>query len=427
MPAFGHVCRLLLLGAYSAGADLGLRTTEQGLEAVHVHPRPEKILEPFYMRSWRGDTYSAHYEFSGRQEDAENLIRTIAPDHVLLGSGAGVQEYQYLAQAALNLGIPLLANNPVVNPALIDKAEFYRSVKDLPGIFIPPFIASEDPAVLAQWAETQSGPLVLKPSAGGGTVGGRVVDPSEVFERAGELLERSHGMIKSHRMILMPYLGGEEYAVNIIFRRGDPLVTGVWSYKRKRLPGALIRYEADWLMDPHSPIATQLISAATAIARHQGLKVGALHIEFKILPDGKIVPLDPNPRLPGGGHVPMETLATGRDPRTLYVASYTDPNKLDKEPFLYTREKFAVGVFLSTEGNKRYTSAPLAGIEKRAKELGVELDYKAEYEEDAVMVRTVDADTVVGWFRVVGPSEDSTREIMRLIELSRDAGEFEKD
>ncbi len=415
------------MGAYSAAKDLGQVVRDLGGYPFHIQPRPTSHIADFFLKTFQPQQFEETFEFSGRPDDAETLAGQlpIPPDALVLGSGTGIPEYQYLAQASSSLGYPILTNDPILNPALIDKGHFYDRIQGLEGVYVPPYAVSVDPNELAIAGQKMVGPLLLKPASASGSTGGIVVDSEHVLEAAQALSQLRHSEWRNRRMILMPYLSGREFAVNLIIHPGRPIVTGVWKYERTRVEGAVNRYKSDWLMDPRKPLAGRLIAVAEKIAGRLGLKVGALHIELMLLPNGEIVPLDPNGRLPGGGHVPLETAATGRDPRQLYVLSFWKPWELRHQPRLYERKQFASALFLSTDGGKKFNATPLLQVEEKARALGVMIEFSPEYAHGQEMQRTKDADTVVGWYKVYGSDKGTVQQLTELIQKLDDTGAFE--
>ena len=106
-----------------------------------------------------------------------------------------------------------------------------------------------------------------------------------------EAVERSAQIVKSvgpngtkaNFSILEKFLGGEEFAINLIASTTLPHgvhVTDIWKYHNILTDGTNVNI---WqkMDDPHSPVYAALVQYGEGICRAVGIKYGMAHVELK--------------------------------------------------------------------------------------------------------------------------------------------------
>jgi len=128
-------------------------------------------------------------------------------------------------------------------------------------------------------------PVVVKTPRGMSTMDVYICNSlEEAARRSGEIV-RSVGPDgwKTQFSLMEEFLGGDEFAVNIVASPTTPRgvqVTDVWRYDKILSNGTNINRWQD-MVDPHSPTYASLVRYAEGVCRAVGIKYGMAHVEVK--------------------------------------------------------------------------------------------------------------------------------------------------
>jgi len=153
-------------------------------------------------------------------------------------------------------------------------------------------------------------PVVVKTPRGMSTLDVFICDNEEEAKVATSKIVRSVGPDgrKTQYALLEEFIGGEEFAVNLIASPTTPRgvqVTDIWMYHKIQANGAMINTYQE-MLDPHDRAYASLVRYAEGVARAVGVKYGVAHCEIKAKYDTKSgrwvdpVMIEIAGRLPGG-------------------------------------------------------------------------------------------------------------------------------
>lgn len=154
-------------------------------------------------------------------------------------------------------------------------------------------------------------PIVVKPSGGAGSIEVSFADDS------GELLGACQRVMESGMgdVLVEEFVGGTEYAVNgVVDTDGDLLVTDVWVYDRRDVPGARNVYFQAAKVDRGHPVFDRLGAYAARVVEAMQLRRSPIHMEAKVDRKGPCL-IEIGARL-AGGNLPM--LASKLHGRSLF-------------------------------------------------------------------------------------------------------------
>ncbi|EJK54127.1 hypothetical protein THAOC_26312 [Thalassiosira oceanica] len=153
-------------------------------------------------------------------------------------------------------------------------------------------------------------PVVVKTPRGMSTMDVFICDNEEDAVQASSKIVRSIGPDgrKTQYALLEEFIGGEEFAVNLIASPTTPRgvqVTDIWMYHKIQTDGAMVNTYQE-MLDPHDRAYASLVRYAEGVARAVGVKYGVAHCEVKAKYDSKSgrwvdpVMIEIAGRLPGG-------------------------------------------------------------------------------------------------------------------------------
>lgn len=310
-----------------------------------------------------------------------------------------------------------------------DKEQFFEHMRDA-RVPVPLQFASNDVDEIVGWYDRHGGGIrVLKPRRESGTTNVKFVSSEAQIRRAFEHImtgEPNHDGLVEVGVVIQEKLLGTEYAFNGARTRPSgprgravTRVSGIWQYERQERRGAATIYIADRLINPQDGVGQRLLYRGNQAMEATDLVYGPFHIELIDTPDRGPLVIDFAARPSGGGLLPLEKIATNRDPHKLIIASQITPSDLAKQPEMYERTRCAAVVFISTDGRAR-ASHRLSPVLQDLKDRGLIFDYQFNFQEGAPLERTVDSETVVASVQIVADTELALeRRIARIQELSR--------
>ena len=244
---------------------------------------------------------------------ADALIGTVAEELPALAAGAG-----RLAAAGVATWLP----DPDAVAICCDKAAFARALRSAG---VPHPATADTPAGLA----TVPGPWVVKPRAGRGSRGVRLLD------LRAEVVDAMHA---DASLIAQTRLAGREFTADALVGRDGELVTVVPRWRDDTRAGISVKGTTF-----DSAEVTAVVAAALEAVR----LTGPANVQGFVADDGRATVVEINPRFSGG--LPL-TLAAGADVVSAYLTGIRDPHAT--LPHLW----FTPGVRMSRYFAETYTS-----------------------------------------------------------------------
>lgn len=262
------------------------------------------------------------------------------------------------AELAGSLGLP--HPDPAAVRACRDKASQRRALRAA-GLAGPDFASATDPDAAAEAAQRIGLPVVIKPTAGSGSIGvRRCADAGQVRAAADAILRGTLAGLPAQRTVLVEqYLDGPEFSVETL----DEQVVGVTAKHLGSEP-----YFVEIGHDFPAPITDErrlsIGEAALSALRALGLGWGPAHVELRLTSAGPRI-VEVNPRLAGGMIPRMVEAATGIDLIGHAVARAAGRD----EPVLPTRAAAASIRFLVAASSGRL--AAVSGLDAARQQPGV--------------------------------------------------------
>ena len=244
---------------------------------------------------------------------ADALIGTVAEELPALAAGA-----DRLAAAGVATWLP----DPVAVEVCCDKAAFARALR---AAGVPHPATADTPAALV----TVPGPWVVKPRAGRGSRGVRLLD-----SRA-DVVEAMRG---DAALIAQTRLSGREFTADALVGRDGALVTVVPRWRDDTRAGISVKGTTF----DSAEVTTVVAAALEAVAL-----TGPANVQGFVADDGRATVVEINPRFSGG--LPL-TLAAGADVVSAHLTGIRDPHAV--LPHLW----FTPGVRMSRYFAETYTS-----------------------------------------------------------------------
>lgn len=311
------ICECSSMGVRLVDDALGL-----GLEPVAVYP-PLPEGSDFLAAEVRG---SSPKDLAGKVEilrpgDVDELVRMLSGKDVacvLAGSEYGVP---YADMLSARLGLP--GNDPSTTGDRTEKLLMQRALERAGLRSIRTATVSREEDILGFWRD---GPVILKPSSSGGTVGLHLCRTPEECAAAWHTLSVSRGWTGGDMgtVILQDYVGGTEYTVNTLSRDGVHRVTDMWRYHKQNV-GDGIAYDCAMSVPEPDDGERSVASYALAALDALGMTNGPAHLEIKLDDRGPVL-IEINAR-PMGGHFSRECLdaTLGHHITDLALRSAVDP------------------------------------------------------------------------------------------------------
>ena len=250
----------------------------------------------------------------GSYLDGDELLavaRHAGADAVHPGYGF-LAENAAFAAAVIDAGLTWVGPPPKAIAAMGDKAAARRQAAAQGVPIVPGYDGeAQDDSSLAAEAERVGYPLLVKPSAGGGGKGMRVVrDPGELAEALGAARREAHRSFGDDRLILERYLEGPRHVeLQVLFdAHGNGLHLGERDCSAQRRNQKIVEEAPAPAMTPE--LRTRMGDAAVAVAASVGYE-NAGTVEMLLTDAGEFYFLEMNTRLQV--EHPVTELVTGRD------------------------------------------------------------------------------------------------------------------
>lgn len=204
--------------------------------------------------------------------------------------------------------------------------------------FSIPDVATADAKAIIEWAnENQCWPIVIKPENGAASEGYAKCDaPEQVAVALKKIADREASVFnyKYKAAIAQSFIVGQEYCINTVTVRspttGKPVhhVTDMWLSVKKEVDGGVI-CEIGELLASRGPLQDRMIAYAKQVLDALDVTIGPMHLEVRVTKEGRILIMDPNPRVMGLGlprTIQAEALEYSQIKAT--VSSYDEPDKV---------------------------------------------------------------------------------------------------
>ena len=299
-----HAIRSLLIANRGEIAVRIARTARQmGIRVIGVHAAGERPPE---------GADEAH-EIASYLDGAEILevARRAGADAVHPGYGF-LAENAAVARAVANAGIAWVGPPAEAIAAMGDKAAARQQAATHGAPTVPGYDGdAQDDATLATEAERVGYPLLVKPSAGGGGKGMRVVhDPAGLAEALGAARREAQRSFGDDRLILERYLAGSRHVeVQVLFdAHGHGVHLGERDCSAQRRNQKIVEESPAPSVTPE--LRERMGSAAVSVAASVGY-VNAGTVEMLLTDAGEYFFLEMNTRLQV--EHPVTEAVTGRD------------------------------------------------------------------------------------------------------------------
>lgn len=410
---------VLVVGPYSSGVHLAPLIRERGLRPIAVVP---SISPTGY--SFNENDFSDVWVVSDSNvsEVTQHLI-PLAPQiaAVVPGSEWDPKFADDIRQWLSSRHYQQFGNTPSLSQARTDKIAFYQTLK-YAGLAAPHFFSSSNFNEIEQWWKLQykKWPVVVKPPANAGGAKVRFCySLAEMKDAFDAILSEKTNSMRRHdtSVIVQEPFDSPEFAVNGVVIGNRVIINGIWSYERKRIPGAGTIYVTDRLRTVFTDADYRLLKTTREVLKAVQHRVGPFHLEMFDHPERGPVPIDFGARLSGGGLPHVERFATNLNPFSLTLDSFLWNTPQQRVNDLYQAHSHAAVVFISTDGIDGARASHSVSKElDQLKASGNVESYSFRYPEGTPLQPTRDDDTVVAVITVVGSSHE---EIERSVSLLR--------
>jgi hypothetical protein len=220
-------------------------------------------------------------------------------------------------------------------------------------------------------------------------------------------------------VLVQTYLGGQEYAVDIVSCQGRRYIGGVWLTHKRRVGTHLVYDHKTLLRSDQDPVP-ELVSYVDRVLTALGIRSGPAHAEVIITPRGPTL-VEVGARLSGSEHPGFHDLTTGNNQADLTALAYSRPAEfLDAHAGrTYTRLREAHVHYCATEDTGTVQSINQAAV-REIRALDTVYDLHLKYAEGDRIHPTVDLTTSTMKVFLAGTnSADTRRDRHRLRHLEK--------
>lgn len=243
-------------------------------------------------------------------------------------------------------------------------------------------------------------PVVVKTPQGFSTTDVFICKSFQEAETALESILNSIGPDgrRVRQALLEEYIGGTEFAVNLMAFQERIVVTDVWKYVKTDQA----RYSSAEICDPNDPSLESIVSYAMGVAKAVGINFGAGHVELKAQEQADGCYVDPvmmevGARLSGGRKATMTQAALNGewDPFAALIDSHSgiQPKVMDR----YSPKRFVSHLFLPIE-----KSGTVRRVKIDVSELSSMHSHAMIVKEGDIVKETTDITSCAGFVWLVG-------------------------
>lgn len=407
----------VVVDAYSTGSLLPRAFAAYGCASIHVasgRNLPDALRRTFRSADFLDDlTYDSDIDVLCKELLA--IRQTISC--VVAASEPGVLLADELSE---RLGVP--TNGTALSPARRDKSIMARTVADA-GLPVIPHLVSSEPSEILEWiGERGLEEVVVKPLASSGTVGFHICRGDDDITRTVHDVLGTRDVFGAaiDRLLVQPFVDGEEYCVNAVSCGGHHLVSEVWRTKKRRRGGSKV-YDLETLVDPSCSTYRDVTGYVQRVLTALGICFGPSHTEVIVSPAGTVL-IESAARFMGALDISLVSRATGTNAVLLTAEAYLVPERFlarldDHQPPLGCGAAM-VQMISTTEGTLcGYDLEALASLETFH---GVDT-YLAPGD---ALVETVDSFSSPGLVFLAGPTAESLQRDYELIRAMEARGQL---
>ncbi|RLK24653.1 biotin carboxylase [Micromonospora sp. M71_S20] len=315
---------IAIVDGYSAGSALSRALAERGVTCVHV--RSAESLYDYYLKTFRPGDYAVDLGFVADEDSLVERLRALGTERVVAGTETGVVLADTLNHL---LGTP--GNDIATVTARRDKSAMAATVAAT-GLAVPAgrCFESVDEAV-AWYADSLSGPAVVKPVDGAGTDNVRFCGSvDEVRLACATVLAASNLYgVPNRRVLVQERLVGTEFYVNTVSYAGTHRVAEIWRYTKRPGPGGGPIYDYEEPVDRGSALARQLREFVFGVLDALGIRSSAAHTELMLTDRGPVL-IETGARLGGATLPDVVAKFCGVSQTFLQAQHLVDPASLDR-------------------------------------------------------------------------------------------------
>ena len=353
----------VVVDAYSTGNALPNAFRAYGCDTIHV--ASDANLPAALSRSFRPADFALTFDYDGDLDRLCAALLAAYPDVlcVVAASEPGVLLADQLSE---QIGLP--GNGTALSRARRDKS-LMAQVVAAAGLPVIPHLTSSDPREIRKWvAGRRLGTVIMKPVASSGTVGFHIVEAGRDLEPtlAGLLGSQDAFGEVVDRVLVQPYVDGNEYCVNAVSCDGSHLVSEVYRTRKRRCGESKV-YDVETLVDPTSPAYDEVVGYARRVLTALGITFGPSHTEIIVGNRGPTL-IESAARFMGALDIALIARATGTTSVLLTAESYLAPERflrrLDEPARPLTCQTAAVQLLSTTRGHLvRWNVAALAELD----------------------------------------------------------------
>ena len=287
---------ILIVDGYSTGKLYAGRVRRRGMVPYHLTTgkAPETSSQ-----SKPDDNYEKTFQIPPKGiEDILPVLQRLNFAAIIPGAESGVEIAEYLATY-----FALPSNDAKTTPLRRQKYLMQEAVKKCGLKYIPSLETNDLQEALRFRKDPGGGAFVIKPVKSAGTDGLKICNTENDFcDYFAALLGSKdfYGNIND-KVIIQPYINGEEVYVNCVSRNGKHILTDICHYKKIKAEGAFPVYDATVLKRDLDARHKQAIAYAFKVLDALGVKYGPSHTEIMLTEDGPVL-IESGARLVGGIH-----------------------------------------------------------------------------------------------------------------------------
>ncbi|CNF28323.1 acetyl-CoA carboxylase [Yersinia similis] len=332
--------KIIVVDGFSSGKFVAMKLYEMGCELIHIASRCD--LDSYYYAGFDETIYRQQH-INKHIDDTIEFVRQLGADAVIAGAESGV-----LLADRLNHELGLCYRNAfVTSSARRNKYEMINALANA-GLSAARQIDTADWEDASAWLDTHATwPVVLKPLESAGSDGVFICqDKQSAYHAFLAILGTANKLsLVNESVLLQEFLDGTEYVVNFVSLDGEPLVTEIVRYHKRRLPSGSVIYDIDELLDCTSPEYQPLVDYTKQAALVLGIKNGPSHAEVMMTSGGPVL-VEIAARTDGILHPDVAAVTTGFGQLVAFAQSLADPDgfrqTLKKESYQLNAHSFNV-------------------------------------------------------------------------------------
>ncbi|RJG15051.1 ATP-grasp domain-containing protein [Massilia cavernae] len=341
---------VLIVDAYSTGAELAPKLRARGVASIHV--QSTQTIPADFLPGFRPDDFTVNIVYRDLPDCLARIEAVFAgakPSWVMAGTETAVELADLLAA---QFGLP---GNPVASSrSRRDKYDMARALAKA-GLATPACLRTDDLQALLDWAgQRASWPIVVKPLASAGNDNVFFCNsPDQLRSAFGAMFGQRNrmGEINTH-VLAQTFLRGTQYVVNSVSIDGQHYFSDIWIDRRKVMPGASNIYDCEELLAATGEVQNRLTGYMRKVLDALELRNGPAHSEVMMTELGPVL-IETGARLQGSMLEQPVIDALGASQITLAVERCCDPQAFLRrlsQPYTLTRHVMCVALISNQAG-----------------------------------------------------------------------------